>query len=125
MEHPFSSSHFCELIRKYLRERMLSQEDLAAKARITRESMNRIINGATKASPRFVGAVAFILCLSPHECRILFRSAGLELDSSYPYYDKLRDVLDTPHDPDDENSIREGLDILASVGFANRDRDGS
>lgn len=123
MEHPFSSSHFCELIWKYLRERMLTQEEFAAKARISREYANRVISGASKASAQFVGAAAYILCSSPHECRIFFRAAGLELDSSYPHYDKLRDVLDNSHDPDDENAVREGLDILASIGFANKDRD--
>ena len=123
MNHPFSNYPFTTLLHQHLKKQHLSQEKLGELIRVTRECVNRVCVGAEEPSLRFLTAVAYVLCLTPHEARVLFSSAGYDLDSPHPKYSRARAVLDVPHDLSDPAKTKATLDQLALFGLAPEDKD--
>ena len=117
-------TQFCDLLRMHMRSQSCTQEQLASMARVSRETINRVCTGTNRPSIQIIGAIVYILCLSPHDARALFLSAGYWLDAPDPSVAKARAIIDAPHSVDDPEKLRAALDMLAACGFANRDHDG-
>ena len=123
MNHPYIDYPFTKCLNEIMKEKKFSQERLGALVRTSREHVNRVCSGAEEPSLKFIGAAAYVFCLSPYDVRMFFSDAGFDLDSKNPKMVKARAILDVSHTIDDYEILQEKLDALAMFGLAPYDRD--